>query len=119
MKSKIILVTTLFIAIVMISSCDKRNKTKQITSTDVEIAKDSILFSFSFVGCNIVQYGDWHNDSVTNGTISIMNNGEIQFISRGFDKGDPYYQDVPDNLMKVQDSTILSWSENKNPYLDN
>ncbi|WP_299435980.1 metallophosphoesterase family protein [uncultured Aquimarina sp.] len=66
MKSKVILVTILFGFTIIISSCDKRNKTKQITSEDVEIVKDSILFSFSFVGCNRVQYADWHNDSATN-----------------------------------------------------
>ncbi|WP_299311470.1 hypothetical protein [uncultured Aquimarina sp.] len=48
-----------------------------------------------------------------------MSSGEIQFISRGFDKGNPYYQDVSGNLMKVQDSAILSWSKNANPYQNN
>ncbi|WP_378174790.1 hypothetical protein [Aquimarina sp. SS2-1] len=52
-------------------------------------------------------------------TINIMSNGEVQFISRGFDKGSPYYQDVPENVMKVQDSTTLTWSKNHNPYQHN
>ncbi|MDY8135799.1 metallophosphoesterase family protein [Aquimarina sp. 2201CG5-10] len=48
--------------------------------------------------------------------INILNNGEVQLISRGFDKGKPYYKDVPNNLFKVRDSTILTWAKNKNPY---
>ncbi len=49
-------------------------------------------------------------------TINILSNGDIQYLAKGFTKGIPYYEDVPSNKMKIQDSTILSWSKNKNPY---
>ncbi|MHA7057258.1 metallophosphoesterase family protein [Aquimarina sp. M1] len=49
-------------------------------------------------------------------TIQIMSSGEVRFVSIGFDKGNPYYQDVPKNMMKVRDSTTLTWSPNQNPY---
>ncbi|WP_188112078.1 metallophosphoesterase [Aquimarina sp. RZ0] len=52
-------------------------------------------------------------------TIHIISNGDIQFISRGFSKGNPYYQDVSENIMTVKDSTLLTWSKNKNPYQHN
>ncbi|WP_298319347.1 metallophosphoesterase [uncultured Aquimarina sp.] len=65
-KSKICVVLALLVVIITFNSCDKRTKEKPITLENVEAVKDSVLFSFSFVGCNRVQYGDWHNDSATN-----------------------------------------------------
>jgi len=65
-KSKIYVVLALLVVIITFNSCDKRTKEKPITLENVEAVKDSVLFSFSFVGCNRVQYGDWHNDSATN-----------------------------------------------------
>ena len=49
-------------------------------------------------------------------TINILSNGKIQLISKGFDKGNPYYFAVPENPTVIRDSTTLSWSKNANPY---
>ncbi len=49
-------------------------------------------------------------------TINIWSNGEVELISKGFDKGDPYYKAVPQNPTTVRDSTHLTWSKNANPY---
>lgn len=49
-------------------------------------------------------------------TINILSNGTVQLISKGFDKGDPYYTAVPKNPTIVRDSTSLSWGKNANPY---
>lgn len=48
--------------------------------------------------------------------INIMKSGDVQLISKGFDKGDPYYT-LPDNeLSTVRDETILTRTKNFNPY---
>jgi len=52
-------------------------------------------------------------------TIHILSNGEVQYVARGLDKGNPYYRVVSSNKMKVKDSTILTWTKNSNPYLKN
>lgn len=49
-------------------------------------------------------------------TINILSNGDVQLVSRGYDVGSPYYQDVPDNKFSVRDQTILTWSANANPF---
>lgn len=52
-------------------------------------------------------------------TINILSNGEVQLISKGYDVGSIYYEPMPNNPMKVQDSTILSWTKNANPFANN
>jgi hypothetical protein len=48
--------------------------------------------------------------------INVLKNGNIELKSIGFDKGNPYYT-VPANAEAVvQDSSILTWSTNSNPY---
>ncbi len=49
--------------------------------------------------------------------IDIMSNGTIKLTSVGYDKGDPYYTSTPEQKITVRDTTILSWSKNKNPYI--
>lgn len=49
--------------------------------------------------------------------INILRNGEVELLSKGFDIGDPYYQDVPENKITIRDSTILTWTKNANPYV--
>ncbi len=49
--------------------------------------------------------------------INIWSNGEVELISKGFDKGNPYYQAMPGSPTTVRDSTILSWEKNTNPYM--
>ena len=48
--------------------------------------------------------------------ITVFKSGKIQLISKGFDKGDPYYAKTPGNPTTVRDSTVLTWSKNANPY---
>lgn len=50
-------------------------------------------------------------------TINILRSGEVQLISKGFDKGDPYWTIEPDSKTTVRDSTILTWTKNGNPYV--
>lgn len=48
--------------------------------------------------------------------INILKNGSIQLLSKGYDKGTPYYSAVPNNPTTTRDSTILTWTKNGNPY---
>lgn len=52
-------------------------------------------------------------------TINILSNGEVELVSKGFDIGNPYYQDVPGNPFTVRDQSILTWTANANPYTNN
>lgn len=49
-------------------------------------------------------------------TIRVLNNGEVELITKGYNKGKPYHKAVPENPFSVRDSTRLSWSKNENPY---
>jgi hypothetical protein len=48
--------------------------------------------------------------------INVLSDGSLELESRGFNVGNPYYKAVPENPMLVQDSTILTWKKNENPY---
>jgi len=48
--------------------------------------------------------------------INIMKSGDVQLISKGFDKGDPYYTLPDDEPSTVRDESILTWTKNSNPY---
>ncbi|MFZ1321749.1 MAG: metallophosphoesterase [Ignavibacteria bacterium] len=48
--------------------------------------------------------------------INIMSSGDVQLISKGFDKGEPYYTLPDDEPSTVRDETILTWTKNSNPY---
>ena len=48
--------------------------------------------------------------------IKIMANGKIQLISKGFDKGTPYYTSVEENPIVIRDATVLNWDKNHPPY---
>lgn len=50
--------------------------------------------------------------------INIMKSGEIQLISMGIDKQDPYYV-APKDPFTIRDETKLTWSKNANPYSNN
>ena len=47
-----------------------------------------------------------------------MTDGRIKLTSIGFDKGDPYYKPMPHSPFTIRDQTDLTWSKNKNPYVD-
>ncbi|WP_298539581.1 metallophosphoesterase [uncultured Aquimarina sp.] len=79
-NTKIFVVTALLTVIITFSSCNKQNNRKIITDENIEVVKDSVLFSFSFVGCNRVQYGDWHNDNATNASTA-----NLSVLKRIFD----------------------------------
>jgi len=51
--------------------------------------------------------------------IDIMTSGEIKLTSMGYDKGSPYYKAMPDSPSTIRDQTLLTWSTNANPYLNN
>ncbi|MBC7863668.1 MAG: metallophosphoesterase [Bacteroidia bacterium] len=51
--------------------------------------------------------------------INIISNGDVKLISKGFDAGNPYYQDVPQNPFTIRDSSILIPGKNENPYNNN
>ncbi|NQY30487.1 MAG: metallophosphoesterase [Flavobacteriaceae bacterium] len=51
--------------------------------------------------------------------IDIMSNGEIKLTSMGYDKGDPYYKEMPNSPSTPRDTTSLIWNKNANPYLNN
>ncbi|WP_378174793.1 metallophosphoesterase [Aquimarina sp. SS2-1] len=79
--SNIRLVTILLIFSSIINSCNtKKKKTHSIVAETTESIKDSVLFSFSFVGCNRVQYSDWQNDSATNASTA-----NLSVLKRIFD----------------------------------
>ncbi len=48
--------------------------------------------------------------------INIMSSGKVELKAKGFKKGEPYYQAVPENPSLVQDSTLLTSTKNPNPY---
>ena len=48
----------------------------------------------------------------------MMTDGRIKLTSIGFDKGDPYYKPMPHSPFTIRDQTDLTWSKNKNPYVD-
>ncbi len=48
--------------------------------------------------------------------ITVYASGKLQLLSKGFDKGDPYYKVPPQSPVTVRDSTLLTWSANANPY---
>lgn len=50
--------------------------------------------------------------------IDMMTDGRIKLTSIGFDKGDPYYKPMPHSPFTIRDQTDLTWSKNKNPYVD-
>jgi len=37
-------------------------------------------------------------------------------ISKGFDKGTPYYTSVEENPIVIRDATVLNWDKNHPPY---
>ena len=51
--------------------------------------------------------------------IDIMSNGDVKLSSIGYDKGDPYYKEMPNSPSIIRDQTILTWSKNMNPYSNN
>ncbi|MDH7445624.1 metallophosphoesterase family protein [Aquimarina sp. 2201CG14-23] len=79
-NSRIGLVIFFLVSVITFSNCNKHNKKKPIVAEDIEVIKDSVVFSFSFVGCNRVQYGDWHNDSATNASTA-----NLSVLKRIFD----------------------------------
>lgn len=50
--------------------------------------------------------------------VKIMSSRQIRLISKGFDKGRPYYTSIPNNPTKIRDSTVLRWRVNHNPYFN-
>jgi len=52
-------------------------------------------------------------------TINILSNGDVQLISKGYDKGAPYTKAMPNSPLSVRDSTILTWTKNASPYPNN
>lgn len=48
-------------------------------------------------------------------TITILDDGNVKLISKGFDIGTPYDK-VSDAPTTVRDETILTWTKNTNPY---
>jgi hypothetical protein len=49
--------------------------------------------------------------------IDIMLDGSVKLTSMGYDIGSPYFKAVPDNPSTLRDSTRLTWTSNKNPYV--
>ncbi|MBS1516721.1 MAG: metallophosphoesterase [Bacteroidetes bacterium] len=50
--------------------------------------------------------------------INILSSGEVQLISKGFNKGDPYYSLPSDEPSTVRDNTILTREKNADPYIN-
>ena len=50
--------------------------------------------------------------------VKIMSSGQVRFISKGFDKGKPYYASMQDKLTMIRDSTLLNWNKNQHPYFN-
>ncbi len=49
--------------------------------------------------------------------INIYASGKVELLSRGYKKGTPYYEgSTPEAPFKIEDSTILTWEANANPY---
>jgi len=48
-------------------------------------------------------------------TITILDDGNVQLVSKGFDVGTPY-DVVSDKPSIVRDETMLTWTKNANPY---
>lgn len=56
---KSLFISSLLILLISISSCDFREKNKEIAVVEIKsVEKDSVVFSFSFLGCNRVDKGD-------------------------------------------------------------
>lgn len=50
--------------------------------------------------------------------VKIMSSGQVRLISKGFDKGKPYYASMPDKPTMIRDSTLLNWNKNQHPYFN-